>query len=594
MTTELSPDLILGEIERIRASRAFQRASRQKSLLSYLVIETLEGRSDLLKEYSIGIAVFGKEPTFDPRLDSIVRVEAHKLRARLAKYFDTEGKSDPVRVELPVGRYLPVFGTGAALSRQAAPAYRTPWRERLAFRIAVLPFDNRSPGARDHFFADGLTDELNHALAGIRELDVVSRTSAFQFKGRQIDVRELAARLDVDAVIEGSVRRFGDHLRILVQLDDGADGRTVWSQTYDRKRISSFGAQQEIASAISEDLAPQIYARNVLRTAGASNHRRPPSVRNSRAHQDYLQGLFCWNRHTLEDFAEAARCFKRAVEGDVNFARAYTNLAYAHLMLPVLKAVLPAEALRKARLAATKALEIDPSAGEAHIALALPRVQEYQWQAAGEKFRKGLELSPSDAFGHAWYGMYLASVGRPLDALKEHDRALQLEPASPVASCCYGQTLYLLRRHVDAVRHFRTALAPDPCLPRAHAGLGLTYLQQGNYAEGLEELERAQALTPGLGRVKASLAYAYALSTKKDRAREILNEFLKLFRPALFPGLMIAEVYIGLGDKDQAFYWLHRAIDQKDLAPFLTCDPLFDPLRTDSRFSSLLKRTNLA
>jgi TolB-like protein len=196
-------------------------------LLSYLVIETLEGRSDHLKEYSIGIAVFGKEPTFDPRLDSIVRVEAHKLRARLAKYFDTEGKSDPVRVELPVGRYLPVFGTGAALSRQAARAYRTPSRDHLAFRVAVLPFDNRSAGTRDQFFADGLTDELNHVLAGIRELDVVSRTSASQFNGRQIDVRELAARLDVDAVIEGSIRRFGDHLRILVQLDDGADGRTV-------------------------------------------------------------------------------------------------------------------------------------------------------------------------------------------------------------------------------------------------------------------------------------------------------------------------------------------------------------------------------
>jgi tetratricopeptide (TPR) repeat protein len=190
--------------------------------------------------------------------------------------------------------------------------------------------------------------------------------------------------------------------------------------------------------------------------------------------------------------------------------------------------------------------------------------------------------------------MYLAAVGRPVDALSEHDRALQLEPASPVTSCCYGQTLYLLRRHADAQRHFRTALALDPSFPRAHAGLGLTYLQQRNHAKGIAELERAQALTPALWRVKASLAYAYALSNSKDRAREILNDFLQRFRPALFPALMIAEIYIGLEDRDQAFHWLHRAIDQKDLPPFLTCDPLFDPLRTDSRFSSLLKRTNLA
>ena len=594
MTTDLSLDLILREVEKISASRTFRRAPRQTSLLSYIVNEALAGRADHLKEYSIGTAVFGKEPTFDPRLDSIVRVEAHKLRAKLAKYFDSEGNDDPVRIELPLGRYAPAFRAGAVLSRQAPPAWHGPSREHPAFRIAVLPFENRSGAKRDQFFADGLTDELIHALAHIPELDVVSRTFAFQLRGCRMGIRELAARPNVDGVIEGSIRRFGDRLRILVQLDDAADGCTVWSQTYDRKLTSSFEAQQEIASAIRDDLAGRIYAPDVLHAPGPSKNRSLRSGRNSLAHQDYLQGLYCWNRHTLEDFAEAARFFERAVERDVNFAQAYTNLAYAHLMLPVLKAVLPADALRKARVAARKALEIDPFAGEAHIALALPHVQEYQWHAAGEEFRKGLELSPSDAFGHAWYGMYLAAVGRPVDALKEQDRALQLNPASPVTSCCYGQTLYLLRRHSEAERTFRAALALDPSLPRAHAGLGLTYLQQRNYAKGIAELERAQALTPGMGRVKASLAYAYALSGAKDRAREILNEFLRLFRPALFPALMIAEVYIGLGDKDEAFQWLHTAIDQKDLAPFLTCDSLFDPLRADSRFSSLLKRTNLA
>ena len=594
MATDLSPDLILREVEKIRTSRAFQRAARQTSLLCYIVNEAVADRANHLKEYSIGIAVFGKEPTFDPRLDSIVRVEAHKLRARLAKYFEIEGNDDPIRIELPVGRYAPIFTASGVAARQMAPALHAPSRRHPAFRIAVLPFENRNAAARDRHFADGLTDELNHALARDCDLDLVSRTSAFQFKGRRIDVRELAARLDVDAVIEGSIRRFGDRLRILVQLDDGADGRTVWSQTYDRILADSFDTQQEIASAIREDLATRIAAPNILRAPSAAKDRSSRSACGSRAHQDYLQGLYCWNRHTLEDFAEAARFFKRAVDRDVNFAQAYTNLAYAYLMLPVLKAVLPAEGLRKARMAATKALEIDPSAGEAHIALALPRVQEYEWNSAEGEFRKGLALSPADAFGHAWYGMYLATVGRPADALREHETALALDPASPVTSCCYGQTLYLLRRHGDAERHFRTALALDPSLPRAHEGLGLTYLQQRNYVKGIAELERAQALTPGLGRVKANLAYAYAISGAHNRAREILDEFLQLFRPALFPAQMIAAVYIGLGDKDTAFQWLHTAIDQKDLAPFLTCDPLFDPLRTDSRFLSLLQRTNLA
>ena len=304
--------------------------------------------------------------------------------------------------------------------------------------------------------------------------------------------------------------------------------------------------------------------------------------------------MYYWKRHRLEDFPEAVLFFRRATERDVTFARAYANLAYAYLMLPVLNAVLPSQVLGKARRAATKALTIDPAAGEAHIALALPLVQENQWREAGEEFRKGLELSPSDAFGRALYGMYLAAVGRPAEALKEHGRALQMDPASSVTASCYGQTLYLLRRHREAERHFRAALALDSSLPRAHAGLGLTSLHQGNYAKAIAELESAQSLTPGLGRVKASLGFAYATAGNKDKAHEVLNELLHRFTPASFPALMIAEVCIGLGDTDKAFQWLHTAFDQKDLAPFLTCDPLFDPLRTDSRFSSLLKRINLA
>jgi tetratricopeptide (TPR) repeat protein len=248
--------------------------------------------------------------------------------------------------------------------------------------------------------------------------------------------------------------------------------------------------------------------------------------------------------------------------------------------------------LPKARAAATRALELDPTAGEAHIALAVPLIQEYRWREAGDQFRTGLDLAPSNALGHSWHGMYLATLGRAGDALKEQQRALELDPDSPLASYGYGQTLYLLRRYDNAAHYFRRALALDSSVPRALTGLAFANLQQHNYARGIAELERAVALTPGLGRVKADLGYAYAVSGNKDKARSILNEFLQQYRPASFPGLMIAEVYIGLGERDQAFEWLHKSIDQRDLAPFLTCDPLFDSLREDERFSSLLKRTN--
>jgi len=603
MPRQLSPNSVLQTLEKISSSRTFRFAARQRSFLRYIVRKTLEGRADQLKEYSIGLAVFQKSETFDPRLDSIVRVEARKLRARLGKYSETEGSNDPIKFELPLGSYTPVFGRVPVLSRAgfseiglstASPSKGGSSKEIPRLRIAVLRFENRGVSRRDDFFCEGVRDELNHAVACLPGLEVVSRTSVLQFEGRPIDARELATRLDVNAVIEGSISRSADRLRILVQLNGGSSGRTVWSQAYDRKLTPDFGLRSEIARAIAADLFSLLQKPNVIRALGTSANHSGGQARDARAYQDYLQGLYYWNRHRLEDLAEATRFFRRATERDVTFARAYTNLAYAQLMVPVLKAVLPSEVLGNARMAATRALELDPLSGEAHIALALPQVQEYQWREAGEEFRKGLDLSPSDPFGHAWYGMYLAAVGRTADALTEHERALELDPASPLTACCYGQTLYLLRRHQDAERYFRSALALDPSLPRAHAGLGLASLHQRNTGNAIAELERAQALTPGLGRVKASLGFAYATAGNPDRAREILNELLHRFAPAQFPAHMIAEIYIGLGDTDKAFQWLDTAIDQKDLTPFLTCDPLFDSLRTDSRFSSLLKRTNLA
>jgi serine/threonine-protein kinase len=586
----LSPDLILGEVDRITSSAAFRLAARQRSFLRHIVQETIQGRSEHLKEYSIGIAVFGRDPDFDPRHSSIVRTEARKLRAKLARYYETEGRDDPVRIELPLGTYAPILTRKPALRAVRTPARRGMQRRTVPLRILVLPFEHRGGSKRDEDFCDGLTDELSHALARIPGIEVVARASAFQFKDRPVDVHDLARRYSVHALVEGSVRRSAGRLRILAQIDDAASGRTVWSQTYNRKLTGAFRLQEEIALAIAGQLTSPACLPNAPAVPGSQSVR---SGSDPRAYHQYLQGLYSWNRHTMEGFAEAVGFFKRAIERDVRFARAYTNLAYAYLMVPVLKAALPTEFLPKVRAAASKALEIDPLSGEAHIALALPLVQDYQWREAGQRFSKGLDLAPSDAFGHAWHGMYLAAVGRTAEALSEQERAVQLDPASPVPSCCHGQTLYLLRRHDDAGRCFRRALALDPSLPRAHAGLGLAYLQQSNQIRALAELERALALTPGLGRVKADLGYAYAVSGRKDKAREILNEFLRLFRPSTFPALMIAEIYIGLGENDKAFQWLNTAIDQKDLPPFLTCDPLFDPLRRDQRFLALLKRTNL-
>lgn len=573
----LSPDAIWREVGKIVASRTFRSASAQREFLRHAVSEKLQGRGHLLKEYSIGIAVFRKKESFDPRLDSIVRSEARKLRARLERYFATEGADDPVRIQIPLGKYAPVFATSKQL---AAPATAT-----RALRIAVLPFENRSAAKRDEFFADGLTDELSHAFTHLHGLEVVARTSAFQFKGRPIDVREVGRRLNVQAVVEGSVRRSGDRLRILAQLDDAVNGHSVWSESYDRRLSDLFDVQREIAGTITSELSGHFRKALPQHAPGRS---LPSAV-----YEDYLRGQNFWNRHTVEGFENAIACFEQVVAKDPGYARAYTGLAYCYVMLPILKAVPSADFIPKVQVSASKALEFDPSAGEAHIALALPQIHEYNWRAADDEFRAGLKLCPSDVVGHAWYGTYLLSVGRDEEAVREHKKVLELDPASAPAVNCYAQTLYYLRRHDDAAEQFRKALKLDPSLPRAHAGLGLAYMQNRSYARGIAALEKAQELTQGPGRVKADLAYAYAVSGNRYKAEGVLNEFLRRFDPVSFPALMIAEIFIGLGDRDKAFEWLHRAVDQRDLALFLKPDPLYDSLRADPRFTSLLKRVNL-
>lgn len=585
--------LILSQLERVTNSHAFRFADRQRSFLRYVVTETLQNRADRLKEYVIGIEVFGKPTTFDPRLDSIVRTEAHKLRAKLARYFDTEGKSDPIRIELPRGKYSPVFAPAAAVAAATAPTPR--WRrEPSSLRVLVLPFGSPGAAQSEEQFGDALTDELGHALSATPGIEVVARSCALQFKGQAVDICEVACRLNVHAVIEGSVHRVGDRVRILAQLDDPTSGCTIWSQSYERQLGHSGALEQELARLITSQLLSKIQVHKTPHDRPAVQLRLAGAEAQMEAQQHYLQGLRHFARQAPDDVQEASRLFNLAVEKDTRLTVGYTHLAYSHLFRPVLLAVLPAEPVSHAFLAARRALEIDPLTGAAHIALALERLQAYQWHEADEQFRKGLELSPADAVGHSWYGIFLASFGRTAEALKHHELAMENEPEAAMSASSYGLTLFLMRHYSEAARQYCSALARHPTSLQAITGLGMVFLQQGDYDSAIAQLERAQGLTFGLARDRAKLGYAYALAGAKERARSILNELLDLANRASVPGHMLAELYIGLGDVDNAFKWLHTAIDQRDIPAMLRCDPMFDSLRGDHRFGGLLEHQRMS
>lgn len=611
----VQPQEIRQQLARILSSDTFRAASGQAAFLRFVTEEALAGRGHLLKEFSIGVEVFRRGEAFDPRSSAIVRLEARKLRLRLGKYYAGEGSGDPVQIEIPKGGYVPSF---RAVSLQALPSRTTdpPTMKRTApplvpiiravrhapllaprespesgdsvRSLVVLPFLNRGDDPEVHFFSQGLTDELTTTLGRLPLLKVVARSSAVRFRGEGLDVRKIGRDLKVQMVLEGSVRKYGPRLRLTVQLNETTSGYRIWSECYDRDWQDALDLQRELSLIITGALANELFPEVARGARAADGHGS-----RAEAFQTAAKGRYFWNRHTAQDFETAIDHFERAITEDPGYARPYADLAKTFVMLPFLKMVNLTDLASNIGRMASIALDLDDGLGDAHTAMAVRRIYNFDWPGAGVEFRKGIDLNPNDATSHSWYGTYLLNVGRSQEAMRERAKALELDSRSPLIVHDYGQTFFYLRRFDEAIEYQRRALAIDPKFAIAHIDLGRASIHKGNRTRGIAELERGQHLMRDAPRVKAHLAYAHAVSGNRDRATVVLNEFLNTFKTDCFPALVLAEIYIGLGDKERAFEWLHKAIDQKDWVLFLKSDPLFDSLRPDPRFAVLLKRMNL-
>jgi TolB-like protein/tetratricopeptide (TPR) repeat protein len=615
---EISLESIRAELESILSSKTFRVATGQKDLLRFVVDETLANRADLLKEYWIGVKVFRRGESFDPRMSSIVRLEARKLRASLAKYFETEGAKDRVCVEIPKGGYTPVFSllhqspalrpptrTAALTGPQPANPRlaRTRFERRLAgestrevtpVSVAVLPFLDRNSDQGVRFFADGLSDELTVALGRIPDLQLVAQSSAGCFRGEGIDVREVGRLLRVQVVVEGSVRRYGHKFRISVQANETKSGFVLWANSYDREATSRnvLQVQQKVAAAVTKGLLLRIldHASNT-----ADNAAVVTTARDRRTEVQTLPRGRNLKKVYRPDPLEGSTIYiNEAISRRLRSARDYVDLAKSLVLEPFWKAASIRDSAAQIKSTASKALKLDGSLGEAHAAMAVCLIADYDWQRAGDEFRRGIELAPGDSTIRSWYANYLMNIGRTEDAMITHKTAAELDSHSAQAISSYGAAFYYSRRFNEAIAHQRRALARDPNLVRAHVYLGLACMHKGSHVRGMTELERARVLTNDAVHPRAHVAYAHATMGNRQRALEILDAFLREYRPDSFPALAIAEIYIGLGNKDQAFDWLHRAIDQKDWTVFLKSDPLFDALRSDPRFSELLRRVHLS
>jgi len=447
--------------------------------------------------------------------------------------------------------------------------------------IAVLPFVNQSGNPDDEYFSDGMTDELASALMKVPELRVAARTSAFTFKGKSTDAREVGAKLDVATVLEGTVRRSGSKLRVTAQLVSTTDGLVRWSERYEREAKDVFAVQDDITSAI-------VSALQLTLGAGA-----PARTDNAEAHDLYLRGRFLVLKQTEEGLRSSLDYFAKALEQDPGYAPAYAGTALAHMWLAD-AFVPPREAEPKAKAAALKAIELDGTNAEAHTYLGLAKwFYDWEFETTDVEFRRALRLSPNSMEAHNFYGLALCAMNRWDEGLAEADRAIALDPLSPVPSWMREYCLVMSRRYDQAIQQHKTTAELDPSFFYFESQVGIAYRETGMFAEAVAEYQRLQRATGG--QAFSGLAITHARMGNTAEAREILNEFLKRSERQYVSPDEIALIYASLGDKDQAFAWLDRAYEARSafLITGILGSPNYDPLRSDPRFDALLRRIGL-
>ncbi len=452
--------------------------------------------------------------------------------------------------------------------------------------IAVLPFENRSRGDEDEYFSDGISEDITSALGKVERLRVAPRSMAFQFKGKRPTPREVGAALNVGHVLEGSVRRSGNRVRINVELIAIDEGYQVWSERYDRVMEDIFEIQDEISEAIVEKLKVKLVGREKELLAKRYTE-------NLQAYNLCLRGRYYWYRRTAETIQKAMEFYEQALGEDPDYALAHSGLADCYNSLGFYGVLPPSEARLRAEAAASKALEIDADLAAAQVSMgAVESLYHWNWAAGERAFRRAIELDSSYPVAHMWYSAFvLAPLGRLDEAYSEWKRAAELDPVTPVVNAGPGIILFLQRQYDQAIEEIQKILELDPNYFWAHYLLGEAYLQKGEYGKAIGAFGRGNVPQYRDGH----LGYAYAVSGQPEKARKLIEELQAGSQPEHLAPYHLAMIYFGLGEKDKAFDWLDKACEQHSTQLFwIKTVPDLDSVRSDPRFQAILRRMNLA
>jgi TolB-like protein/Flp pilus assembly protein TadD len=570
-------ELIQQQLNRITASKSFQQVDRLKRLLSFVVLETLAGRGDQLKEFVLGVQVFEKDDSFDPRTDPIVRVVARRLRSRLARYYREEGSSDDIVIELPKGGYSPVFKH--LESPQAKRSVATALVSRNS--IVVMPFSDDSAASDLDYFCRGLRREIVHALTSVETLRVVASDVA-------PDKVRLDPRQDAALIVCGSVRKAGSLLRITAQLVDAASGCYVWTKSVTTGPDAAFEAQDEIAQAILERLQSGL--------VGTANSKSLRPSENLAAQNLYLQGRYHLNQRTEEGLRKAAEFFEKVIVEDSQYVLAYSGLADAYGLLNHYGVLPPMEVWTKAASNAAWAVLQDENSAEAHTSLAhVKATQDWDWEGAEYEFQRAIRLNPRYPTAHHWYATScLVPTARLDEAVEEMRTAQALDPVSSIIARDLAMMLLYKRDFEGALEQCDHTIELNPHFAPGYWTLALVQQQLGDFDESVAALQRAIQLSPHGPRMKAALARVFALHDMRSQAAAILEDLQTISKTRYVAPFDFALIHLALGEMDTGFEWLNKAHQDRSFELiFMKADPRFDPFRKDRRFVALCAQLRL-
>jgi len=564
-------------LDRILASATFQQVDRLKRFMSFIVSEVLEGRGDQLKEYVIGVRVFGKETSFDPRTDPLVRVQARRLRARLNRYYREEGRTADLVIDLPKGGYVPIFKR-----REPGPPPARTLGAALVSRntVAVLPFSDYSPQAELGYFSKGLRQEIIHHLAKLETLRVLALPANTP---NGADPGDAVSQVNAAVIVTGSLRQSGTTVRVTMQLVDGASGCYLWSESVDADLTDALRSQNTVARTIAHRFQPHL-----LQTGHGGRR-----MENLAAHNLYLQGCYHLNQRTEEGLRKAVEFFEKAIVEDAQSALAHSGLSDGYGLLTHYGVMAPADVWAKAAAEAATAVMLDGSSAEAHTSLAhMKATQDWDWVGAEREFQRAISLDPRYPTAHHWYAMScLVPTGRLDEALEEVLIAQSLDPVSAIIARDVAVLHYYRRDFDAALDQCDHTIELNPHFSPAYLTLGWIQEQREDFDESAAAFQRAVHLSPQTPRMRGALARTFALSGKRKLALKLLHELEDLASERYVSPFDFACIHLALGQMEDGFEWLERACQDRSFELITTnVDPRFDALRGDARFAAALKR----